>query len=157
MTSGWHGAPCFRSYGRELVSKSASSFKTSWGGLSKNRPGVTRWPFCGNARVTWGPFMEWPGVTRAEPLRRLEALPLCLELQRWHRSVCFRITYDEERRQLKDGAYVANTWTRRRVTEVGDAFPRCHGTVQCPCYGQIFSTTLQMVALADGSTYSNSL
>ena len=38
MTSGWQGAPYFRSYGRELVSKSAISLiKKSGGGyLSQN-------------------------------------------------------------------------------------------------------------------------
>ena len=31
MTSGGHGAPHFRRYGRELVSKPAISLKKSWG------------------------------------------------------------------------------------------------------------------------------
>ena len=34
-TSGWHGPPCFRRYGRELVSKPAISLKKSWGGYRK--------------------------------------------------------------------------------------------------------------------------
>ena len=31
---GWQGAPYFRRYGRELVSKQAISLKIRWGGLS---------------------------------------------------------------------------------------------------------------------------
>ena len=32
MASGWQGAPYFRRYGRELVSKPTISLKKSWGG-----------------------------------------------------------------------------------------------------------------------------
>ena len=32
MTSGWQGAPCFSSYGRELVSRPAISINERWGG-----------------------------------------------------------------------------------------------------------------------------
>ena len=32
-TSGWQGAPCFRRYGREMVSKSAISANNTWRGL----------------------------------------------------------------------------------------------------------------------------
>ena len=32
MSSGWQGAPYFTRYGRELVSKPRTSFKSSWGG-----------------------------------------------------------------------------------------------------------------------------
>ena len=35
MTSGWQGAPCFRRYGRILVSKPAISLKKSWGGYRR--------------------------------------------------------------------------------------------------------------------------
>ena len=34
-TSRWQGAPCFRRYGRELVSKPAISLKKSWGGYRR--------------------------------------------------------------------------------------------------------------------------
>ena len=34
MTLGWQGAPYFRKYGRELVSKPAISVKKSWGGVA---------------------------------------------------------------------------------------------------------------------------
>ena len=37
MTSGWQGAPYFRSYGRELASKPAISLKKSWGGAIVER------------------------------------------------------------------------------------------------------------------------
>ena len=39
MTSRWQGAPYFRRYGRELVSKPAISLKKSWGGYRR----TTRW------------------------------------------------------------------------------------------------------------------
>ena len=40
MTSRWQGAPYFRRYGRELVSKPAISSKRSWGGYrGKTRNG----------------------------------------------------------------------------------------------------------------------
>ena len=35
MTSGWQGAPYFRRYGLELVSKPAISLKKSWGGYRR--------------------------------------------------------------------------------------------------------------------------
>ena len=59
---------------------------------------------------------------------RVEALFLCLELQRWHR-MSVRIICEEERRQFESGALVAKGWKRKRVTKMGDAFPRCHGTI----------------------------
>ena len=34
MTSGWRGAPYFKRYDRELVSKPAISLKKGWGGYS---------------------------------------------------------------------------------------------------------------------------
>ena len=40
MTSGWQGAPYFRRYGLELVSKPAISLKKSWGGYRRT---TLRW------------------------------------------------------------------------------------------------------------------
>ena len=38
MTSGGHGAPHFRRYTRELVSKPAISLKKCWGGYRRTSP-----------------------------------------------------------------------------------------------------------------------
>ena len=35
MASGWPGAPCFRRYDEELVSKPAISLKNRWGGYRR--------------------------------------------------------------------------------------------------------------------------
>ena len=42
MTSGVQGAPRFRRYGRELVSKPAISFKKCWGGYRRTTQVVKR-------------------------------------------------------------------------------------------------------------------
>ena len=39
MTSGWQGAPYFRRYGRELVSKPVIWSKKNWGRYRRTTPG----------------------------------------------------------------------------------------------------------------------
>ena len=46
MTSGWQGAPYFKRYGWELVSKPAISLQKSWGGYRRTTPVGFSIPTC---------------------------------------------------------------------------------------------------------------
>ena len=82
--------------------------------------------YSGGARKNWGFEVKHSHTFRGVSL----SLSLCAYSCRGGTEVSVDITCcEEERRWFESGAYVAKIWKRRRVTEVGDAVPRRHGTM----------------------------
>ena len=66
--------------------------------------------------ITWNTDTSRGSVS---VVRAAEVAPKCL----------LRLLVKKKEDTLKSGIYVAQRWTRRRVTEAGDDFPRCHCTM----------------------------
>ena len=87
MTSGWRGAPNFRRYGRELVSKSAISLKRDWGDYRRTTHDWVLNPETGPSQMTLHEnpgemarmntyYLTWPGTWYN--WRSMHVLPLSL-------------------------------------------------------------------------------